>query len=209
MSGSAIFGVPSSGTWEVEVTREEKVARRVIEITDRSIVTVAIEFAPDWYAQLRTQQVGDTTTIDGIEWIVVNKTEDAAVLGSVKIYKRVIFGLSTEYDGSTLAATAKAFENEVLSDTTKELLNQVTIRNVTAMCFVPTREQFNGGFSYYNNDAKRVCYYGSSPDYYWTSSDYNGFQIYDITTIGVIRNNDGAPSNTRGFRPHIEVNMTF
>lgn len=171
-------------------------------------IRVELKFNPEWYTTLKSMSVGQTITIDSLTWLLVNKTNSAAVLGLDIIYSKTKFGSSTAYAGSTLASVAASFESQNLSTETKQYLNNVTVKNVTAKVFVPSYEQMNSGFSHYNSNANRRCQYNGSYDWYWTSSEYDSRRALYIGNDGSLDNTD-YPSYTFGFRPHIEVNLTL
>lgn len=146
--GKVIFGVNKSGTYTVEaINGEDSSSRELNIVIEGSVSEIELWFAPEWYNTLKTQSVGDTLVVDEYEWIIVNKTSVAAVLGLSTIYSLTIFGSNNMYESSRLASVAANFEAQNLSAETKQCLNNVTVNNVTAKVFVPSYEQMNGGFA--------------------------------------------------------------
>lgn len=171
--------------------------------------TKVFSSGPAWYDTVKNMSVGGTVTIDGYVWILVNKTSTAAVLGLSTIYMKTASGIQWgDYSSSGVARWVSNFEKNALSAETKQYLNNVTTSGVTAKCFVPTYDQMNGGFSYYNSDKNRQCKYNGSYDWYWTSTPYGNFWEWYVYKEGHLGNDDSHGSE-RGVRPHMEVNLTL
>ena len=120
-------------------------------------------------------------------------------MASEKIVSKTPFGSSNAYKHSTIAGVAATYESEQLSETAKEYCLDVTVNNVTAKVFIPNYAQVNGGFSYYNSNANRICQLNGANAWWWTSSPVSS-NVYLVSTDGSIY--DG-PGNSNGFRPHI------
>lgn len=142
-------------------------------------------------------------------WLLVNKTSSAATLGLNTVYSVTSFGSGTAYAGSTLASVAANFETQNLSTETKQYLNNVTVSGVSAKVFVPTKDQLNGGFAYYNSDTRRIAMYQGQPKAYWTSTAYNTSRCYLVDSGNGGNFDDGGITYEQGFRPHMEVNLTL
>lgn len=211
-SGEAIFGVDKSGTYKVTVNNQGTVKESSLSITQQYKVYEVNLGNPDWYDSVKDQSIGTSIIIDSLEFIIVDKSSTTAVLGLSRMTELSSYnnpGATKTYSGSVLATRASNFESTVLSAETKEFLNQVNIDGYIAKAFVPTRDQFNGGFSYYNSDARRQCVYvpNSAPTFYWTSTYYSGTYSICVSSNGQLGTDNG--SNNLGFRPHIEVNLTL
>ena len=149
--------------------------------------------------------VGNTVRFDGMNWIVVHVANGVAYLGRDVIVSYTIYRPSegyNEYIGSTLAQTAKDFENN-MSEKARSVLMPITVNGVTSKVFVPSYEQVNGGFSYFNSDSRRICQYNGSNSYWWTSSGSSRFRSYDVSESGAIGSYD--ISGSHGFRPFIAL----
>lgn len=176
-------------------------------------IKIELRFNPEWYTTLKSMSVGQTITIDSLTWLLVNKTNSAAVLGLNIIYSVTQFNsgygdYKGVYAGSILASVAASFESQNLSEETRWYLNNVTVNNVTAKVFVPSYEQMDRGFSYYNSDNNRKCQYNGSNYWYWTSSAwYDSAKAWCTQDDGDIES--CWPNDVLGFRPHIEVNLTL
>ena len=113
------------------------------------------------------------------------------------------FGRNNVYRGSTIANKCASYLNN-FSASAQSFMQNVTVNGVTAKVFVPSYEQVYGGFSYYNNNANRICQLNGVNSYWWTSSPIGGY-ISSVNTAGML---DGdAPDRNLGFRPHICITL--
>lgn len=153
--------------------------------------------------------------VDGYEWLVVHKTylgdtPASATLALRYWYTNTTFGSNKTYAGSVLANQCATFESNTLSVATKAFLNNVTVEGVTAKVFIPTKAQFEGGFSCYATQSNRIFYTDNSfttAKQYWTSTAGGTVDIWTVYTDGYIYSS--AKGASFGFRPHIEVNLTL
>lgn len=206
-----LFEIPFSGTWTITCTKGTgSVSQDVVISNAGELIEIELNLNPEWYNILKIQSVGETLSVDGYEWIIVNKTSTTATLGLHYWYTDTIFGSNSTYAGSTIAALAKNFEDNTLSTETKQFLNNVTINGVTAKVFIPSYELFNGGFSYYNSDSRRIFKnISGTAKPYWTSSPNGSSVIWGVRADGLVYSLFGSPSSSNGFRPHMEVNLTL
>ena len=150
---------------------------------------------------------GETVQFDGMYWIVVHTDyiKRIAYLGSTVIVTAVAFGSSEKYKGSTLATVAANFEKSMSSEALS-IMNNVTVNDVTAKVFVPSLEQVGGDFSYFKQEANRICKYNGDVYYWWTSSKYyNNYRAYYVTQAGGCT--DNHVGNICGFRPFIALSL--
>lgn len=149
--------------------------------------------------------LGATFSWAGHSWIVVHVESDRIYAARTEIYETCVFSSdgSTAYSGSNLAARALAFQNSLPSNVLENAVN-ITVNGVTAKIFAASREQLNGGFSYFTDDTSRKCKYNGAADRYWTSSQYSSKYMYSVTRDGDITYGDYDP-NICGFRPFVAL----
>lgn len=149
--------------------------------------------------------VGNLVTFDDKSWRVVHNEGTKWYLASSTISENTQFGSNTVYKGSTLANKCASYLNN-FSANAQSFMQNVTVNGVTAKVFVPSYEQVNGGFSYYNSNANRICQLNGANAWWWTSSPRSSY-VYGVYTNGSIDSN--LPSNSNGFRPHICIDTSL
>ena len=149
--------------------------------------------------------VGNTVTFDDKSFVVVHNEGTQWYLALSTIVENTQFGSNNVYRGSTLAGKCVSWQSANLSATALEYCNDVTVENVTNKVFIPTYAQVNGGFSYYNSNANRICQLNSTNSTWWTSSPVSR-SVYFMNNEGGITNN--APGVSYGFRPHICIDTS-
>ena len=138
--------------------------------------------------------VGDIMTFAGIPWIIVHKTATEAYL--------TLKELSGNSTWNNLDSTCQTWESNHLNASQKAILKTITAGNTSGKVFVATRDQMDGGFSYFNSDSRR-----SVGDYYWTSSEDTLDYAWDVTSGGSISGSI-YKSSSYGFRPSICIDLT-
>lgn len=151
--------------------------------------------------------VGNLVTFDDKSWRVVHNEGTKWYLALSTISENTQFGSNNVYKGSTLANKCASYLNN-FSANAQSFMQNVTVENVTNKVFVPTRAQVNGGFSWYNSNANRICQLNSTNSTWWTSSPNGGGAVYGVNSDGAIYNG-GGPSNSHGFRPHICIDTSL
>ena len=156
--------------------------------------------------------VGNTVTFDNKTWRVVHNTSNQWYLALSTIDEDIAFDENGDYNtlasysGSTLANKCASYLNN-FSANAQSFMQNVTVNGVTTKVFVPSFEQVNGGFSWYNSDANRICKYTVNEYatcWWWTSSPYtySNARSYCVDDKGSVFNASVA-MDLRGFRPHI------
>ncbi len=147
--------------------------------------------------------VGSEMTIGSYTYIICHVDSDTVYAITKNLQGTTSFSSngSTAYSGSILVSKCTDwYNNKVPSDIKSYgFFKAVSVNGVTAQCFVPSYEQFNGGFSYFNSNNRRVC----DDSWYWTSSASSSSRVWYV-------NNDGSfygsrPSDTYGFRPCLAI----
>lgn len=187
------------GDWTITGTVGGKTASKTVTIKSGT-VDYFVDFRNDFIPLVGDLAVGNLVTFDNKSWRVVHQEGTHWYLASENIVSQTQFGSSNAYKGSIIASVAATYENEQLSETAKEYCADVTVNNVTAKVFVPSYEQVNGGFSYYNSSANRICQLNGANSHWWTSSP-KGSYVYYVYADGFINGSEFSAS--RGFRPHI------
>ena len=204
--GKAKIELPGSdytGTWTISGTFNGK--------TDSKQVTVT-EDTNDYFVELvfipisGTVAVGNLVTFDNKEWRVVHQEGTHWYLGLAEMTETTSFGSNNTYKGSTLANKCVSWQSSNLSATALEYCNDVTVNNVTNKVFIPSYEQVDGGFSYYNSNTNRICNLNGSAQYWWTSSPSSGGGVYYVSSDGAV-GNCLSPSYSYGFRPHVCITL--
>lgn len=191
------------GDWTITGTVGGKTASKTVTVKSGA-VDYFVDFRNDFIPLSGELKVGNLVTFDNKSWRVVHQEGTHWYLASENIVSQTRFGSNNVYKGSIIAGVAATYESEQLSETAKEYCADVTVNNVTAKVFIPNYEQVNGGFSYYNSNANRICQLNSTNSAWWTSSPVSS-SVYLVNTEGGITNN--APGVSYGFRPHICLNI--
>lgn len=141
--------------------------------------------------------LGNTITWAGKQWIVSHVTSTEAYL--------TLFGLSGESTWYNLQDSCNSFGN-LFNEDQKACLKSVTAGNTSGKVFVATRDQMDGGFSYFNSDSRR--YVG---DIYWTSTEYSSVYAWYVDSVGHLGNfdYDVDKSYPYGFRPSVCIDLTL
>ena len=193
------------GDWTITGTVGGKTVSKTVTVKSGT-VDYFVDFRNDFIPLVGDLAVGNLVTFDNKSWRVVHQEGTHWYLANENIVSQTPFGSSNAYKGSTIASVAATYENEQLSKTAKEYCADVTVNNVTAKVFVPSYEQVNGGFSYYNSSTNRICQLNGANSIWWTSSP-NGSYVYRVHTDGAL--NYADPSNGLGFRPHICIDTSL
>ena len=135
--------------------------------------------------------IGNTVTFADKEWIVSHKTADVYYLTL-----KDVLGNSTWYD---LQENCTNFANS-LSEAQRRCLKSVTAGNTSGIVFVATKDQMDGGFSYFSCDGQR-----SVGSVYWTSTEINSFDAWGVDSDGYLGKYSYNKSNSIGFRPSIAI----
>ena len=142
--------------------------------------------------------LGNTVTFDNKSWIVVHNDDTKYFLASSVIIENC---------NSTVLSTKCTEYLSNFSSTAQNYMIEQTIDSYTGKVFLPSKAQLNSGFTYYKNNANRICRYNGEASYWWgmtsSSSGYND----------AVDNNGAISSNhysaTLGFRPHICIDTSL
>ena len=106
-----------------------------------------------------------------------------------------------------LQDTCTKFANQ-LTEEQKNCLKSVTAGNTSGKVFVATRDQMDGGFSYFNSNSHRRL-----NGVYWTSTEYSSDNAWSVITDESLNTtytyfHHVAKSSSYGFRPSVCVDLT-
>lgn len=195
------------GDWTITGTVGGKTVSKTVTIKSGA-VDYFVDFRNDFIPLVGDLAVGNLVTFDNKEWRVVHQEGTHWYLAAKDIYSITSFSTGgLAYKNSTLANVASTYESEQLSTIAKEYCLDVTVEDVTAKVFVPTYNQCNGGFEYYNSNTNRICNYNSSARAWWMSDRYGtSGGIRYVYATGETTGNS-TPTLGNGFRPHICINI--
>ena len=140
--------------------------------------------------------VGDIMTFAGQQWIISHKTASEAYL--------TLQGLDGKSTWDNLQSTCTSWASK-LDAAAQTLLKSVTAGNTSGKVFVATKEQMEGGFSYFNSDSRRALNIT-----YWTSSAQSSYNSWYVYSEGNLAYTSGmsSPASSLGFRPSICIDLT-
>ena len=153
---------------------------------------------------LKSLTVGKVVWFNYDRWRVVHIANGLYYLIIDEITQTTQFGNNTTYKGSIIAAKCATYQND-MADDSLALCQNVTVNGVTAKVFIPSYEQMNGGFSYFNNASNRIAFMGGNATWYWTSSPGSSGAVWYVNAGGSLGGND--VSNSGGFRPCVAVRV--
>ena len=153
---------------------------------------------------LKSLTLGKVVWFNYDRWRVVHIANGLYYLIIDEITQTTQFGSNTTYKGSTIAAKCTTYQNDMANDSLA-LCQDVTVNGVTAKVFIPSYEQMNGGFSYFNNSSNRVAFMGGNATWYWTSSPNGGGRVWGVGSVGSLGNY--SYSGAGGFRPCVAVRV--
>ena len=152
--------------------------------------------------------VGSTITFKGKSWIVAHKTGNKIYCSDNVIESETQFSSTgsgnTAYKDSILASVASTFESSLGMSAIEKLMVPTTyVHGVTARIFVASYDQMNGGWSYFNSNARRSCKYNGTATEYWTSSPGNSGGVRCVNSVGDLSTDNSTA--VRGFRPSVRL----
>lgn len=138
--------------------------------------------------------LGNTITWAGKQWIVAHTT-------STEVYL-TLKGLSGESTWYNLQSACTSFASK-FTEAQKACLKSVTAGNTSGKVFVATKDQMDGGFSYFNSDSRR-----KGSNWYWTSTEGGSGYAWYVNAYGSL---DSYYNQwiSYGFRPSICIDLTL
>ena len=149
---------------------------------------------PDEFPDPDSLTVGNTINWANQQWIVSHKTADTCYL--------TLKGLSGNSTWRNLQSACTNFATK-FTEAQKACLKSVTAGNTSGKVFVATKDQMDGGFSYFNNNSRRAL-----NEVYWTSTQYGSVGAWPVLTDGSL-GGDYSQSHSYGFRPSVALDLTL
>ena len=143
--------------------------------------------------------IGTNVHWAGHNWIVSHVT-------STEVYL-TLNGIDGKSTWDNLQNACTTFANS-LTEAQKVRLKHVTAGNTSGKVFVATRDQMDGGFSYFGSNSRRRL-----NGVYWTSTEYSSDNAWSVITDESLDTtyayfNHVTKSDTLGFRPSVCVDLT-
>lgn len=135
----------------------------------------------------------------GYDWIVTHVVDTKTAYMIYMTLADVVPDWKVAWDDLQDACTK--FANQ-LTEKQKACLKSVTAGNTSGKVFVATKDQMDGGFSYFNSDSRR-----NVGDYYWTSTERSSLSAWGVTSDGGFVGYD--KSSSLGFRPSVCIDLTL
>lgn len=145
-----------------------------------------------------------TITMFGETWRCVHIDGNKRYLIHDTVIENTVFGSNNTYAGSTLASKAKSYESKIPA-AAKPFIPNTTVNGVTGKMFVPSKEQYEGGFTFFATQANRIGKLNGSAVNVWTSSPDGGGSVWRVDASGSL--SSGSPSYTLGFRPCVALEV--
>ena len=141
--------------------------------------------------------VGNIVTLSNHEWVVSHVTETEAYL--------TLNGLDGNSTWDNLQNMCTTWSSENIAENLKASMKVIAAGNTNGYVFVATKDQMNGGFSYFNSNSRR-----NLGDIYWTSTEYNLDAAWSVGLDGSldIDNVHDKPASF-GFRPSVALDLTL
>lgn len=151
--------------------------------------------------QLGSKSVGSIVKLkvngSNTNFIIVNQSGSQTTLITQNIISLVSYSSSI----SVLETNCSNFYNSIDSTIRSKIVN--------SKCFIPKKDELNGGLSYFNSNSRRVAYYnGSAKEWFAYEAEFmyigqsqpSRGEVWYITTNGAITSSTSW-STSRGFRP--------
>ena len=149
---------------------------------------------------------GSTVAFADYEWIVVHNDGTYKYMMTKYCIGSSIFGGITAYSSSQVLLLCRLFASSI-GIVGNSKFGQFTVNGVTSYCNIPSYEQMNGGFSYFNSNSRRIATDAAGNAwYYWTSSPGSGSRVWFVVNDGSLDYNYSV-SGTFGFRPCVAMRV--
>lgn len=164
---------------------------------------------------LTTPVLGARIRIGGFDYMIVHFDSSIVYAITEDIIQLTQFGSTTAYAGSTIANLCTTwYNNNVPSQWKNEanVFNTEYVGGIMAQCFIPTADQANGGWSYFNSNSRRIFTDSSGNAHtWWTSTPDTSSSPGDVLYIpdhGGI-NYFSFPTAFEGFRPAFAIKRSL
>lgn len=148
--------------------------------------------------------VGNVVQFSGHNWIVAHTTETEAYLTLTDTCAAYYFGPFNNNQQSCYC-----FAGREIGSAEKRWLKTITAGNTTGKVFIATKDQLNGGFAYFNSNARRAASSSYLTSQRNPNNDEDGNpQAYLINSNGAIYDFAGLSDSKYDFRPSLCIDLT-
>ena len=157
--------------------------------------------------------VGSEITIGSKVYIIAH-VDSSLVYAVLKTWERDEQWSSgtTDYAQSTIKDDCTSWYNSNVPSiwrTSANAFSSVTTEGVSSPCFIPTYNQVNGGWSYFNSNDHRIFRdSNNTAKVWWTSTESSGGRVWFVYTSGNLLNY-GNPTTSFGFRPALAIKRSL
>ena len=143
--------------------------------------------------------VGNNVTFGNTKWIVSHKTADTMYLTAASVIG------ATGWLG--LQMMCDLYLNLYFTKEQIALMKTITADSTSGKVFVATKDQMDGGFSYFSSDSRRKI----TNTVYWISTEYSPVIGWLVDSNGNYNDyGDGANKLlSYGFRPSVALDLTL
>lgn len=142
--------------------------------------------------------VGNNVTFGNTKWVVSHKTTDTMYLTAASI-----IGATGWYG---LQMMCDLYLNLYFTKEQIALMKTITADSTSGKVFVATKDQMDGGFSYFNSDSRRKI----TNTIYWISTGAASGLAWYVRSDGELEyNNYGDKEASHGFRPSVALDLTL
>ena len=155
-------------------------------------------------------ELGNTVAMGGYIWLVchIDEVVEEFYLIINKLFEEIEFSSGgVNYASSIVAERCETFLGE-LPEAVQNLLLVTYTEGVNAKIFIPTYDQMNGGFSWFNSDERRIAdrETGISSSY-WLSTKESTKNIYLVSATSGSIGSTQFVERTYAFRPACRIKL--
>ena len=148
---------------------------------------------------------GSAVSFADYDWIVVHNDGTYKYMMTKYCIGASVFGYNTIYGSSQVLLLCRLFASAI-GIVGNSKFGQFTVNGVTGYCNLPSYEQMNGGFSYFNSNSNRIATdTAGNAMWYWTSSPYSSSYVWGVNLGGGL--SDSSYSGAYGFRPCVAMKV--
>lgn len=148
--------------------------------------------------------LGQTIFLFGYNWLVCHDDGTNKYLITNDVLKNVQWNTTDTTTGGYAASQIKK-ECDIISANINANWYTQLVDTGNGKVFIPTYNQMNGGFSWFDSNAKRIAYLNGVAPYYWTATPAQSDRIWVVTNDGGFNYGYNPPTSNNGFRPCICV----
>ena len=158
-----------------------------------------------------TPTVGNTISIGSKQYIIAHVDSNTVYVVLRYWEENTVFdsGNSTDYVGSDIATKCASWYTTNVPELWRtNACMSVSTEGVSAPCFIPTYNQVNGGWAYFNSDERRIFKSSSgTAQYWWTSTERSSSYVWGVYTGGNL--GYSTPTSSTGFRPALAIKRSL